>query len=221
MGKPIELPPKWNHPTPLSVGELQRMRREFWETRVTGNMYSWSVIKTAAEALIAKDVEMCNTVLEAGGLVSPRGSLSVCYDELGTEYRLPNYCFSNPSNLQEEAQMREMMAANRKKAIHASGDDAPTVTLRMQVAPGERKFPISISSSATIDDVKEALRAHIEGLSEEQRDISTPTVESVAPELQRVIYCGKEQKGHTTLEGAGINAEHVIQVYLRKAPAPK
>lgn len=40
-----------------------------------------------------------NAILEASAITTPKGSLSLCYDQLGNKYEVPLYCFSFPSNI--------------------------------------------------------------------------------------------------------------------------
>lgn len=60
------------------------LRSEFWDTRVDGNNIVWQGLKSISETYLNNDIDLCNALLEASGIVSPNGTLEMTYDELGT-----------------------------------------------------------------------------------------------------------------------------------------
>lgn len=73
------------------------MRQEFWETAPAygGDRNIWDALHAAAEA----DNDTANLILESAGVICSSPDMSVCYDERGAKYELPNYVLSDPTNL--------------------------------------------------------------------------------------------------------------------------
>lgn len=59
-------PPAWKANRPISDDELDRMRREFWETRVEGSPQTWAALRVVADTILAGDFEQANALLEVG-----------------------------------------------------------------------------------------------------------------------------------------------------------
>ncbi len=116
--KPVSLPKSYKHGTTITQGELNNQRTEFWSTRTEGNRVMWQAIRSAAEALLNEDVALANAILEvsysfwlvvydvltaliaqASAISTPNGTLELCYDERGSKYKVPLYCYANPSEL--------------------------------------------------------------------------------------------------------------------------
>eukprot|EP00968_Pinguiococcus_pyrenoidosus_P007989 scaffold556_cov221-Pinguiococcus_pyrenoidosus.AAC.19 len=89
----------------VSRAELKRRREEFWHTRVSGNPQAWSVLKMAAEAMLNGEVDTANAIVDAGGIITPNGTLSICYDDLGGSYEVPRFAYSDPANLLETVEV--------------------------------------------------------------------------------------------------------------------
>ena len=86
LSKPVTVPPRWAHPTLMSQPELDKLRNDFWESRVDNDPTMWENIKAASEALQNADVALANAILEASNITTPSGSLAQCFDERGKEY---------------------------------------------------------------------------------------------------------------------------------------
>lgn len=89
--------PKWTSDEPLSADQLKALREEFWDTspHYGGSREIWSALKAACEA----DIDTARVILEAAGIIVSVEDMTVCYDERGFKYDLPNYVISAPTNL--------------------------------------------------------------------------------------------------------------------------
>ena len=54
----------YRHGAPITSGELNNQRNEFWGTRTEGNAHMWQSIRSAAEALLSNDLPLANAILE-------------------------------------------------------------------------------------------------------------------------------------------------------------
>lgn len=84
--------------------ELDRERREFFETRVTGRPEVWAALATAIHLLRAGDLATAQSIADAAGVTVPTGDFCEgCYDEQGALYRLPQCIVSDPENMAQTA----------------------------------------------------------------------------------------------------------------------
>lgn len=80
--------------------DLDRERREFFETRVTGRPEVWAALSTAITLMRGGDLATAQSIVDAAGVTIPTGDLSEgCYDEQGVLYRLPQCIVSDPENM--------------------------------------------------------------------------------------------------------------------------
>ena len=59
----------------------------------------WDALKAAADGVEAGDFDLAQAIVDGASITLPHGLLTDCYDELGTRYQLPVYCFSLPVNV--------------------------------------------------------------------------------------------------------------------------
>lgn len=91
-GQGIKATPAYE--TPLSKHEVTKWRKEFWETRTTGNKHIWTIIRTCCE----EDHETAEALILASGLQMPQNSLTLVVDEQGVYYRVPICMINDPMN---------------------------------------------------------------------------------------------------------------------------
>ncbi|KAK9838433.1 hypothetical protein WJX84_009217 [Apatococcus fuscideae] len=90
--------PTWKSAEPMDASELEAKREEFWDTQphFGGAREIWDALRAAATA----DQQTALVILDTAGIIRSSDDLSVCYDERGHKYELPNYVLSEPTNLQ-------------------------------------------------------------------------------------------------------------------------
>jgi len=72
--RPLRLPTKqWASKKPIATAELNALRREFWETRVTGSAEVWGALRAAVELLRMGDEDTARVLVEAAGVNVPTG----------------------------------------------------------------------------------------------------------------------------------------------------
>eukprot|EP01006_Ploeotia_vitrea_P060640 TRINITY_DN76267_c0_g1_i1.p1 TRINITY_DN76267_c0_g1~~TRINITY_DN76267_c0_g1_i1.p1 ORF type:complete len:294 (-),score=118.41 TRINITY_DN76267_c0_g1_i1:70-951(-) len=94
---------RWDAKFPsVTRTQLERMRSEFWETRVSGNQQMWQALKMASEA---EDAGTALMIAQSAGLTPYRQDkpdVCYCYDERGFRYEVPMFVLHEPSNLRSE-----------------------------------------------------------------------------------------------------------------------
>mmetsp|Transcript_24402 Transcript_24402/g.71614 ORF Transcript_24402/g.71614 Transcript_24402/m.71614 type:complete len:234 (-) Transcript_24402:270-971(-) len=186
---------------PVTYEELRARREEFWSTRVTNNEAMWNVMRLASEALLEGDSATATAIVEAAGLRSPNGSLSLAYDERGAEYRVPEYCYMKPKN------MISSVGTHIPKKI-PSNVPSKALTVRVRVVGHPKDYPLEVKDTDEILQVKEALSVLI---SENPHEASS--VVELPAKRMRMIYSGKVLKNGTDLRGSGVKHNTVLQIF--------
>ncbi|KAK8186823.1 hypothetical protein BKA81DRAFT_372954 [Phyllosticta paracitricarpa] len=85
---------------PLTRARLETERRAFWETRVTGRAEMWGAVRLVVEMVQQGDVKGAQGVLDAAGGTCPTGQVwKGIYDELGSEYKVPEWVVVEPADI--------------------------------------------------------------------------------------------------------------------------
>uniref|UniRef100_A0A182UVS0 DC-UbP/UBTD2 N-terminal domain-containing protein n=1 Tax=Anopheles merus TaxID=30066 RepID=A0A182UVS0_ANOME len=95
---------RWKSEVPLTEGQLRSKRDEFWDTAPAfeGRKEIWDALRAATSAAEALDFQLAQAILDGANISVPNGYLTECYDELGSQYKLPIYCLSYPVNVVKE-----------------------------------------------------------------------------------------------------------------------
>lgn len=64
VAKPLVKAQPFRHGSPMTQGELNNLRNDFWSSRVEGNTHMWQALRTAAEAMLGDDLLLANAVME-------------------------------------------------------------------------------------------------------------------------------------------------------------
>ncbi|CAG9329038.1 UBTD2_7 [Blepharisma stoltei] len=93
VGKGCRRTPAWE--TQATREEVDKKRKEFWETRVDGNPEVWQLLKGAIdEPLPANSLAM----IQAAGLSLADGVLMTVYDQGQHRYEIPPYLINEPEH---------------------------------------------------------------------------------------------------------------------------
>ncbi|XP_073038364.1 uncharacterized protein [Primulina eburnea] len=95
--KKIRKPKAWKHSEAITRAQLVQMREEFWDTapHYGGRKEIWDALRAASEA----DLTLAQAIVDSAGVIVQSSDLTICYDERGAKYELPNYVLSEPTNL--------------------------------------------------------------------------------------------------------------------------
>lgn len=132
---------RWRSDIPLTEGQLRSKRDEFWETAPAfeGRKEIWDALRAASIAAESLDFELAQAILDGAFIFVPHGYLTECYDELGTEYKLPIYCLSYPINMIREDYGRDSPAESSEPV---DGGTELTLKLRLSSICSDVKLPV-------------------------------------------------------------------------------
>jgi len=182
---PVQRFPNYKPEKPIIKEELEKLREDFWGSRVDGNREIWGTIRTCAEMILQSsngndEIETANAILTASNIKTPRGTLELCYDEWGFAYHIPNYCLSDPI----------AFGGSQPKSISAPvsrSELGSQVSLEVRVYPSDKKLLIKCHSNTFISELKELIQQ--QSIEANKADSQTPICEVAK---QRVIYLGRE-----------------------------
>ena len=139
----------------------------------------WAAIRSAAEALISEDLPLAAAIIEASNISCPEGTLELCYDERGTQYKVPIYCYANPmeltygpvtvgsgssgatssgNNNEGEASRATEVTTSTSLPVSTGG---PSIKLRVRVNPGDHNMKITAELSSTVLHLKQIIQHQI------------------------------------------------------------
>ena len=154
----LRLPTPWETDEPQTAAQLGSKRDTFWGSQSSGAAIVWSNLRVAAEALLAGDVELATTVLDAAD-IRPQGDLSLSYDSTGRSYQLPRWVYSSPTNLLSEADMARLTASRHRD--HVGPVTEIPVICRMSASGKmlEQDIKLTVKSSTTVAELKARLHS--------------------------------------------------------------
>lgn len=90
------------------------VRSSFWLAFIKRPLSAFSVhrdaLRAATVAAESLDFQLAQAILDGANISVPNGYLTECYDELGTQYKVPIYCLSYPINIVKEDNGRDSPA---------------------------------------------------------------------------------------------------------------
>ncbi|XP_054765858.1 ubiquitin domain-containing protein 2-like [Lytechinus pictus] len=192
--------PKWKSDVPLTTGQLQSKRDEFWETAPAyeGRKEIWDALRGAASALESGDFVLSQAIIDGANISCPNGALTDCYDELGNRYTLPVYTLSAPVNMVEETSDIDVIDPE------PPAEGGTELTVKFRLSSG-KELKLNVRSTDTIYQVKKRIHG----------------MENVEPSRQRFFFSGKLLTDKTRVEEARLAKGFVVQVILSQPnPAP-
>jgi len=89
---------------PLSKHDLDKWRKEFWETRTSGSRHIWNCIRSACE----ETHDTSEALILAADLQMPQNSLTLCIDDTGVYYRVPICLINDPISYDADFQAQKL-----------------------------------------------------------------------------------------------------------------
>ncbi|CAI7634503.1 unnamed protein product [Penicillium pancosmium] len=218
--------------------DLDRERREFFETRVTGRQEVWAALSTAITLIRAGDLSTAQSIVDAAGVTVPTGDFCEgCYDEQGALYRLPQCIVSDPENMVQDAsstgdQSRddigqdddtEALSDGKLATDDASGDELISEDLeRRRDEKGKTSERDLISVQVRLSDRGGPDLVLLIGKSQSVGFLARKIhQEGELSNLQRVriAYLGHMLKEHQSLPDQGWQSSHLINAFVVTRPA--
>ncbi|XP_067615955.1 ubiquitin domain-containing protein 1 [Eurosta solidaginis] len=186
---------RWRSDVPLTEGQLRSKRDEFWDTAPAfdGRKEIWDALRAATNAAEELNFELAQAILDGASISVPNGYLTECYDELGTQYKVPIYCLSYPINIVKEENGRDSPAEFSEPV---DGDSNFFLKLRISSTMSDVKLPVY--SKDTVGQCKKKLQV----------------AEGIDACCQRWFYSGKLLGEKVPIDECSIQNGYVVQVIV-------
>ncbi|KAH8808313.1 ubiquitin domain-containing protein [Xylogone sp. PMI_703] len=208
--------------------QLDKERRDFFDTRVTGRPEIWQTIRVALEILwtggdIDDDdggVATAGQIFEAAGITVPTGDLANgVYDALGAFYSLPEWIVSDPTNMQEDAEDEESSVGGEggKTADDDELDEEEVLKRREEKGKAVISAKDLIKVKARLSEGNGADVIVNIGKNDSVRLLSRKILEEAGitgPKRIKIAYMGKILKENQSLLAQGWNEDHVVNALV-------
>ncbi|KAL6706806.1 hypothetical protein ACN47E_005142 [Coniothyrium glycines] len=171
---------------------LEKERKDWWDTQVTGSEEIWGAIRLAAQHLQAGQLQEAQTMLDVTDCTCPTGRLwRGVYDPTGVQYKVPEWIVVEPEGLaedQDESAATGLVEASRydtHEQLSTDDDRGEVLPVRVRTSHNQRDARLSVGKKETV--------ASIVGNIKKQAKIN-PT------HNVRLAYGGRLYQDHETLE---------------------
>ena len=138
---------------------LRKERRDWWDTRVTGDTQVWRCLQAATEALQEGDIVTAQGLLDAQGCTCPTGQLwTKVYDDRGNEYKVPEWLVIEPAGIVEE---EDIPASEDKIGGAVAVDDSEPdrkFVVRVRVSERTQDLLVTVRRRETVASIREKLK---------------------------------------------------------------
>ena len=126
---------------PVSFEELEKIRKDFWSSRIEGNPIIWEVLHTICSDnnLSQEDI---NVYMRSSNIITYKGCINVTYDNKGYLYEIPNYCINDPVEYEKKEDKLK--------------PDEKEIEIKIRCFSDEKK--IKINNYKYIKDLKEVIK---------------------------------------------------------------
>ena len=176
--------------------------------------------------MLAGNIDLANTLLDAADIRVPHGDLSVCYDSLGQLYQVPRYAYATPANAISEEEAAKIASSSKKEHVGPVVELAVTARIAPTATNQEQDVKIVVKSSATAGEVKQLLHETLlSGRCDQQPEPtnSKPNRWSakggLPPFRQRLMFCGRELGDGVHMQEAKLGDGGFLQVFVRPEAA--
>lgn len=208
----------------ISASDLDRLREQFWSTRAENSPEAWEALHVCADTLLQGDTALAGTILVSSGLrLGGRFGLDQVWDGRGQLYRVPRYCWQQPSNVASD----EIAAAAHSRVMPHRGSPQ-SLPLVCRISPSsicdEQDVPLTVSTDTTAVGLRAELNALLSSgavdtlLSAEHSSRNTWGGVGLPPEYQTVVYAGRVLADAEHMQGVGLPAKGIVQIFVRAPP---
>lgn len=186
---------RWKSDMPLTEGQIRSKRDEFWDTAPAfeGRAEIWDALKAAAQAIENQDYDLAQAIIDGANIMLPNGTLTDCYDELGTRYQLPVYCLSYPLNILQRSPDKEGEIETAEGSV-----EGEEVVLKVRLSTTSKDVKLTVRSTDTIATAKKKLAIQ----------------ENLSDMRQRWFYSGKLLGDRLHVCECNIQHNYIVQAII-------
>lgn len=151
---------------------LEKERRDWWDTQVTGSPEIWGAIRLATQHLQAGEVQEAQTMLDVTGCTCPTGLVwRGVFDATGVQYKVPEWVVVEPEGIIEEDEVDQQQQQGSGSGEVAKGkpdeaddeakDDTPNelFDVRVRTSHDSRDVVIQVRRKDAVARVVDRVKA--------------------------------------------------------------
>jgi hypothetical protein len=173
----------------IPIHKIEKLRIEFWETRVEGYVETWNALRSACET----DEETGIAILTAVEIKLINRSLQLAYDSQGNKYEIPIFCINDPTHFD----------LPKKKQLTKEELSGETIKIPMR-------------RTGVPNDVQLKICNNLSGLELKKEYIKNVKGEELDPSMLRLFFGGKEIVDDILVAEYGVQDERVVTVFKKK-----
>jgi hypothetical protein len=173
----------------IPIHQIEKMRSEFWETRVEGYVETWNALRNSCET----DEETGIAILMAIEIKLINRNLQLAYDSQGNKYEIPVFCINDPTHF-------DLPKKKQLTKEELSGD----------------MIKVKVRRAGMSTDVVLNISNNMSGLELKKEYISKVKGEELDPSMLRLFYGGKEIIDDILAAEYGVQDDRVVTVFKKK-----
>lgn len=127
----------------IPKSELQKRRKDFWETRIEGNQEIWAYLREICEMEDVEGGVDVEELLDMYNIRPYKNCINIVYDQMGNLYEIPNYCIHEPSKY-DLPELKKEPPKNKK-------------IINFIIRNGKNQIKVSYSNYCLVKEVKKFL----------------------------------------------------------------
>ncbi|CAD8060720.1 unnamed protein product [Paramecium sonneborni] len=175
----------------INIGQIEKLRNVFWETRVEGRQEIWQILRS----IINEEEETARFLVQEAELKPIKDSLQHVYDKLGQKYDVPIFCINDPIEYSDEK-------FEDRGLIENNGDETVKLLIRSVHLNG-KDMEIDCKQSQSVVDLKDIICVELQKRHE------------IACESMKLFYRGKEMQDSYQIGRYNLMNEAIIIGYLK------
>ncbi|CAK67568.1 unnamed protein product (macronuclear) [Paramecium tetraurelia] len=175
----------------IDIGQIEKLRNVFWETRVEGKQEIWQILRS----IINEDEETARLLVQEAELKPIKDSLQHVYDKLGQKYDVPIFCINDPIEYSNEK-------FEDRGLIQNYGNDSVKLTIRSVNLNG-KDIVVECKQNQSVVDLKEIISVELQ------------KGHQIQLESMKLFYRGKEMQDNYQVGRYNLNKEAIVIAYLK------
>ncbi|CAD8151714.1 unnamed protein product [Paramecium pentaurelia] len=178
----------------IDIGQIDRLRNVFWETRVEGKQEIWQILRS----IINEEEETARLLVQEAELKPIKDSLQHVYDKLGQKYDVPIFCINDPIEYSNEK-------FEDRGLIQNYSNESLKLIIRSANLNG-KDIVVECKQNQSVIDLKEIINVELKKENQIQF------------ESMKLFYKGKDMQDNYQVGRYNLNKEAIITAYLKILP---
>ncbi|CAD8058765.1 unnamed protein product [Paramecium sonneborni] len=175
----------------IDIGQIEKLRNIFWETRVEGRQEIWQILRS----IINEEEETARFLVQEAELKPIKDSLQHVYDKLGQKYDVPIFCINDPIEFSREK--------FEDRGLIQNYSDATVKLMIRSVHLNGKDMEVECKQNQSVLDLKEIVVVELQKRNQ------------IQCESMKLFYRGKEMQDDYQLGRYNLITEAIVIAHLK------